>query len=290
MNGRDVQRKNVVNNVDKSSLWAPWQNGPYITSIFEGGTIHHNKIPRRWYRALNKLSRLSQTTWAARLTGTNQLVFRPQNHQDLQLLPFPTSRHPSCPLILWMCLSVPCWWQVDCRFFPPPGRRDWIFVPHALVSFPKNMTWPPSNWQSLTPDQRTLLTEHLCTSLILHKRQSIPSWAELLLRYQALLLPGSAIRPSKKTFVRMLEASYHMVHAIASGQCRSSLDLQRKTLDTFTSMDEDSIDENIMKAFKDVPLRLWIPDQPVLQMTDLTYRINIVLKYLKTDCYSYVVT
>jgi len=25
----DVQRKNVVNNVDKSSLWAPWQNGPY---------------------------------------------------------------------------------------------------------------------------------------------------------------------------------------------------------------------------------------------------------------------
>jgi len=29
INGRDVQRKNVVNNVDKSSLWAPWQNGPY---------------------------------------------------------------------------------------------------------------------------------------------------------------------------------------------------------------------------------------------------------------------
>jgi len=29
INGRDVQRNNVVNNVDKSSLWAPWQNGPY---------------------------------------------------------------------------------------------------------------------------------------------------------------------------------------------------------------------------------------------------------------------
>ena len=29
INERDVQRKNVVNNVDKSSLWAPWQNGPY---------------------------------------------------------------------------------------------------------------------------------------------------------------------------------------------------------------------------------------------------------------------
>jgi len=29
INWRDVQRKNVVNNVDKSSLRAPWQNGPY---------------------------------------------------------------------------------------------------------------------------------------------------------------------------------------------------------------------------------------------------------------------
>jgi len=27
INGWDVQRKNVVNNVDKSCLWAPWQNG-----------------------------------------------------------------------------------------------------------------------------------------------------------------------------------------------------------------------------------------------------------------------
>jgi len=26
INGRDVQRKNVC---DMSSLWAPWQNGPY---------------------------------------------------------------------------------------------------------------------------------------------------------------------------------------------------------------------------------------------------------------------
>jgi len=29
INGRDVQRKNVVNNVDKSSVWAPLQTGPY---------------------------------------------------------------------------------------------------------------------------------------------------------------------------------------------------------------------------------------------------------------------
>ena len=29
INWRDVQRKNVVNNVDMSSLRAPWQNGPY---------------------------------------------------------------------------------------------------------------------------------------------------------------------------------------------------------------------------------------------------------------------
>ena len=29
INGRDVQRKHGVSNVDKSSLWAPWQDGPY---------------------------------------------------------------------------------------------------------------------------------------------------------------------------------------------------------------------------------------------------------------------
>jgi len=29
INWRDVQRKNVVYNVDMSSLKAPWQNGPY---------------------------------------------------------------------------------------------------------------------------------------------------------------------------------------------------------------------------------------------------------------------
>jgi len=29
VNGRDVQIKNVVSNLDKSVLWAPWQDGPY---------------------------------------------------------------------------------------------------------------------------------------------------------------------------------------------------------------------------------------------------------------------
>jgi len=29
INGRDVQRKNVVNNVDKSRLWVPWLNSLY---------------------------------------------------------------------------------------------------------------------------------------------------------------------------------------------------------------------------------------------------------------------
>jgi len=30
INWRNVQRKNAVNNVDVSSLMAPWQNSPYI--------------------------------------------------------------------------------------------------------------------------------------------------------------------------------------------------------------------------------------------------------------------
>ena len=44
INGRDVQRKNVVNNVDKSSLWAPWQNGPYKNTQ---NITKHGSIQRR---------------------------------------------------------------------------------------------------------------------------------------------------------------------------------------------------------------------------------------------------
>jgi len=29
INGRDIQRKKVINNMDKSCLWATCQNGPY---------------------------------------------------------------------------------------------------------------------------------------------------------------------------------------------------------------------------------------------------------------------
>jgi len=32
---RDVQRKNVVNTVDMSSLWAPWKNGTYTNKNTE---------------------------------------------------------------------------------------------------------------------------------------------------------------------------------------------------------------------------------------------------------------
>jgi len=44
INGRDVQRKNVVNNVDKSSLWTPWQKGPYRLSTDNKTIIHWIKI------------------------------------------------------------------------------------------------------------------------------------------------------------------------------------------------------------------------------------------------------
>ena len=201
------------------------------------------------------------------LTGTNQPVFRPQNHQYLQLLPLPTSILPTDSLkvsarSLLMTGRLP---------LLPPGRRDWTSVPRALVSFPNNMTWPPFNWQSLTPDQRTLLTQHICTSLILHKRQPIPSRAELLLRYQALQGRPFDLRTTPLwgcwkpiiTWFMLLPLAIAGPAVIFNG---------RKSLDTITSMDEDSIDEDIMKAIKDVPLRLFQSPPVLLQMTDLPYR------------------
>ena len=47
INGRDVQRNNVVNNVDKSSLWAPLQNSPYKnTQNHKTRSIQRRNIPK----------------------------------------------------------------------------------------------------------------------------------------------------------------------------------------------------------------------------------------------------
>jgi len=44
INWRDVQRNNVVNNADRSSLRAPWQNGPYKNKHIEQ---HKNNTEHR---------------------------------------------------------------------------------------------------------------------------------------------------------------------------------------------------------------------------------------------------
>jgi len=46
INGGDVQRKIVVNNVDKSSLWAPWQNGSQWSqwSLPRHNDPYHDKV------------------------------------------------------------------------------------------------------------------------------------------------------------------------------------------------------------------------------------------------------
>jgi len=52
INWRDVQRKNVVNNADRSSLRAPWQNGSvtkvdvYKTMTFSPGLVEHIPMKR----------------------------------------------------------------------------------------------------------------------------------------------------------------------------------------------------------------------------------------------------
>ena len=40
INWRDVQRKNVVNNVDMSSFRAPWQIGPYTETYTDQDKVH----------------------------------------------------------------------------------------------------------------------------------------------------------------------------------------------------------------------------------------------------------
>jgi len=111
---------------------------------------------------------------------------------------------------------------------------------------------------------------------------SFARWATSTL--QALLLPGSAIRPSTSPYVRLLETNYHMVHAIASEQFRSSLEIQIYTLDTFTSIDQDNTDDDIMQVINDdsdCELQIHqcpVPDHSRWQI--FPYRLHSVLKIL----------
>jgi len=50
INWIDVQRKNVVNNVDMSSLRASWQNGPYKTHKEQHKNTQHTKYRNKWSR------------------------------------------------------------------------------------------------------------------------------------------------------------------------------------------------------------------------------------------------
>jgi len=62
MNWRDVQRMNVVNNVDMSSLRAPWQNGPYENQH----TKNPHRTPRR-NRHLEKNNYFLDKTFTGKL-------------------------------------------------------------------------------------------------------------------------------------------------------------------------------------------------------------------------------
>ena len=55
--------------------------------------------------------------------------------------------------------------------------------------------------------------------------------------------------------------------------------------DTFTNIDQDKTDDDIIQVIKDVSLRMWAPDPPVsrfwpLQMTDLQCSMYSVPKTL----------
>ena len=67
INWRDIQIKNVVNNVDMSSLKAPWHNGPYKTHA-------QNSTKTRIYNFLNDLSeKCWVTAWERSMTFIGSL-------------------------------------------------------------------------------------------------------------------------------------------------------------------------------------------------------------------------
>ena len=86
-----------------------------------------------------------------------------------------------------------------------PARRDWSAVPEKSVKIPlgpsgnSTVGWPPSEWQTLTPKNRSkelLRLAELLEAFWTGKRQ--PNAQVLLEKYYAFCLPGSSSHPESE--------------------------------------------------------------------------------------------
>jgi hypothetical protein len=141
----------------------------------------------------------------------------------------------------------------------PPGRRDW--GQNTQYNLPEiNFSWPPLNWQKMTPDRKLFAWEYAAMTLEKETEGSVDpemSRAYLLDKFNYLALPGSAKHVKEREEIgasRTRFYCYQTVREIACGkQVTTALENHIKFLRDIRKTSEDF---KLKLRSIDAPLRL----------------------------------
>ena len=98
----------------------------------------------------------------------------------------------------------------------PGGRREWdkerIIT---LITIPTTLKWPPTNWKSMSADQKYFNWEFASIALELNAGNQLQlSKEELLLKYHFLALPGTKAPTMKEDNTIMIKSRFYIHNAI----------------------------------------------------------------------------
>ena len=140
----------------------------------------------------------------------------------------------------------------------PPALRLWD--KEEIVSLPvgeHRVAWPPVDWKSLSPDQKTLQVEFLAMRILVARGQDVSKIdrCELLDNFNFLVLPGSLRPQHVKHDLRLksCSATYHQLRVIATGKVKNTMWL---TMIESSAIHRDISNDSLLKICDQVPLRL----------------------------------
>ena len=98
----------------------------------------------------------------------------------------------------------------------PAGRREWYKEGIiTLITVPTTLKWPPTNWKSMSADQKYFHWEFASIALELNSRIQLQlSKEELLLKYYFLALPGTKAPTMEEDNTMMIKSRFYLHNAI----------------------------------------------------------------------------
>lgn len=135
----------------------------------------------------------------------------------------------------------------------PPARREWSDIPSHSIQITPNISWPPADWTSWSPDQRTL--SHEFVAMTLHSENKPLPRSYLRAKFNFLALPGS-LDLQNDALAATLKTNFNLVRLIALGEDPTTPEVQMAVLSAFEALPRDSSLDVLLSRVKDVPLRL----------------------------------